>query len=400
MSLAKDTSQIANQGAEAAVFVSDSASEEVVRGVLAELMLTNNVVRRANVKAATQFVTDNPSPQLLIVDVSGSDLPLSAVQNLAKHCEPRVRVIVVGDKNDVGLFRDLVTMGVSDYVVKPVTHDLMHRALSKALGRESFARSGERAGKLIALVGAHGGVGTTTLAANVGWLLANREGRRVTLVDMDLHFGALGLMLDVKPSRGLREAFENAERIDDLFVERLMATHSERLAVVCGSESLDEAVRYNPEATAALLEVLQRRSHYVVVDLPRRPDPAFHAVLKRADTRIVVADQTLTSARDALQLVRPIEGADPEQRTMLVVNRRAPASKGDVPIEDLEATLERKIDHILPFGRGGVTAASNLGDVAAAGRGPVTNAMAAIAADLSGGAVDATPAWKKLLRSA
>ncbi len=400
MSLTKDTAKMGDRAAEAAVFLSDGASEEIVRGVLGELMLTNNVVRRADVKAATQFVTDNPSPQLLIVDVSGSDLPLSDIQNLAKHCEPRVRVIVVGDKNDVGLFRDLITLGVSDYVVKPVTHDLMHRALSKALGRESYARSGERAGKLIAVVGAHGGVGTSTVAANIGWLLSKREGRRVALVDMDLHFGALGLMLDVKPSRGLREAFENADRIDELFVERLMATHSERLSVVCGSESLDEVVRYNTEATASLLEVLQRRSHYVVVDLPRRPDPAFHAVLKRADTRIIVADQSLVSARDALHLLRPIDGADPEQRTMLVVNHRAPASKGDVAIEDLERTLERKVDHILPFGRSGVAAASNLGDVAAAARGPVTNAMAAIAADLSGGAADTTPAWKKLLRSA
>ncbi len=400
MALIKDSARTGDHAAEAAAFLSDSATEEVIRGVLGELSLTNNVLRRADVKAATQFVTDNASPQLLIVDVSGSDLPLSDIQNLAKHCEPRVRVVVIGDRNDVGLFRDLITLGVSDYVVKPVTQDLMHRALSKALGRESFARSGERAGKLIAVVGAHGGVGTTTVAANVAWLLSDREGRRVTLVDMDLHFGALGLMLDVKPSRGLREAFESADRIDDLFVERLMANHSERLAVVCGDESLDQVVRYNPAATSKLLDVMQRRSHYVVVDVPRRPEAAFQEVLKRADTRIIIADQTLISARDALHLVRPIEGADSEQRTMLVVNRRAPATKGEVPVEDLERTLEHKVDHIVPYGKGDVAAASNLGDLAAAARGPVTNAMAAIAADLSGGAADTTPAWKKLLRSA
>lgn len=392
-----------HRAAQVVAFTTDGATEQLINDVLQQSNLTDNLVRRGDMKASTQYVKEAHSPELLIVDVSGSNLPLSDIQNLAQHCEPRVHVIVLGDKNDVGLFRELVTLGVTDYIVKPLTRELLQRSVDKALGLALSSTSPTlRTGKLVAVTGARGGVGATTLLANVGWLLADREGRRVTLMDVDLHNGSLGLMMDVKPTRGLRDGLESPSNVDELFVERLLTAHSERLSVVCGEVDPNEVVKYDLAAAQTLVEALRTRSHYVLVDVPRRPDPIFQQILKLADVRIVVADQTLGSVRDVIRHVRPAEGEVAAQRSMLVVNRRAQPSKGDIAVEDMEKTLERKIDHVVPYGRGGITASANLGELATTTRNPVTNAMAKIAADLSGGseAVAKTTWKKKLLRSA
>lgn len=403
MAKTTDKARSKSRNAEVVAFAVDSATEHLVNEVFQHAGLHDTLVRRGDMKAATQYVKEAAAPELLIVDVSGSSLPLSDIQNLAQHCEPRVRVLVMGDKNDVGLFRELVALGVTDYLVKPLTRELLQRSVDKAMGREMSSTAPTlRTGKLVAVTGARGGVGATTLMANVGWLLADREGRRVTLMDLDLHNGSLGLSLDIKPSRGLRDGLENAADIDELFVERLLTAHSERLSVVCGEVPFDETVKVDLTAAERLVEALRNRSHYVLVDVPRRPDPIYQHILKLADVRIVVADPTLASVRDMIRHTRPVEGEVAAQRAMLIVNRRSQPSKGDIAIEDMERTLERKIDHVIPFGRGGVSAAANAGELASASRNPVTNAMAKIAADLSGGseATAASSPWKKLLRSA
>lgn len=392
-----------HRAAQVVAFTTDGTTEQLINEVLQHSNLTDKLVRRGDMKAATQYIMEATSPELLIVDVSGSNLPLSDIQNLAQHCEPRVHVIVLGDKNDVGLFRELVSLGVTDYIVKPLTRELLQRSVEKALGLASTSTAPTlRTGKLVAVTGARGGVGATTLLANVGWLLADREGRRVTLMDVDLHNGSLGLMMDVKPTRGLRDGLENAGNVDELYVERLLTAHSERLSVVCGEVDPDDAVKYDLAAAQSLVETLRTRSHYVLVDVPRRPDPIFQHILKLADVRIIVADQTLGSVRDMIRQIRPADGGTAAQRAMLVVNRRSQPSKGDIAIEDMERTLDRKIDHLVPYGRGGITAAANLGELATTNRNPVTSAMAKIAADLSGGgeAAAKTPWKKKLLRSA
>ncbi|MFQ5972224.1 MAG: cellulose synthase operon protein YhjQ/BcsQ [Alphaproteobacteria bacterium] len=388
--------------AEIVAFVTDQTTVEAVRAVLAELKLEDeSSVQRGDAASCVEYLKASSSPRLIIADVSGSDLPLSQVHTLAEVCEPRVRVVIIGEQNDVGLFRELMQLGVSDYVVKPITAELMQRAILVAEGKLQASAQGQRSGKVIAVNGARGGAGTTTLVANVGWLLADRNRRRVSLVDLDLHNGALGLMLDVRPTNGLREALEHADRIDELFVDRLTVPHSERLSIICGEEPLYEHVAAETGAADALFNVLRHRSHYIIVDLPRRTDPVFQHITAAADIRIIVADQTLASVRDVMrQLSAAREDANPAQRTMLVVNQRSQPCKGDVPIEEMERALGRKVDHVIPFGRGGVTAAGNLGEPATNGRSAVTDAIHAIVADLSGGTAEIIPFWKKLLRSA
>src|SRR5437764_13021257 len=142
---------------------------------------------RGGIAKAVDHLGQQRSPYILIVDISGIDLPVSRINELAEGCERGVAVVAIGNRNEIGLYRDLLHAGVADYVVKPLNTQLLAKAL--ASGR---AHTGEaspihkKLGTMVAFVGTRGGVGTTTLAVNMAGCLANRQSRRVPLVDLDV----------------------------------------------------------------------------------------------------------------------------------------------------------------------------------------------------------------------
>src|SRR4028119_1532759 len=97
---------------------------------------------------------------------------------------------------------------------------------------------------MAAVVGVRGGVGASTIATSLAWLLGERTGRSTALLDLDVHFGTGALALDLEPCRGLTDAIENPSRIDGLFIERAMVRANERLSVLSA-----EAPIHQPLAT-------------------------------------------------------------------------------------------------------------------------------------------------------
>src|SRR5262249_34013101 len=154
--------------------------------------------------------------------ISGIELPLSKVQMLADVCEPGTTVIAIGDHNDVALYRDLQESGISNYVVKPLTRELLVKALTPRTNSGDMGRATLKLGKMVAFIGARGGVGTTTVAGNLAWHLANRQSRRVALVDLDLQHGDANLLFNIYSTPGLRDALANPLRLDPLLLERIM----------------------------------------------------------------------------------------------------------------------------------------------------------------------------------
>ena len=161
-------------------FVKDDATRQVVDQVVGELAIPNASVHKGGIAEATRLLGEQRSPRLLVVDISGVDLPLSAVNELAEVCEPGVTVIAVGDRNDVGLFRDLVNNGVSDYLVKPLSPALIQKSLLNVVESATQGRQSDRRGRLVAVSGARGGVGATMLATGISW-----SNPSVTLLSMN-----------------------------------------------------------------------------------------------------------------------------------------------------------------------------------------------------------------------
>ena len=183
-------------------FVLDPQSEASLRLCLSQQPIPDAIIKRGGITKAIRHLEAGRSPETIIIDISGAEMPASQVHDLAELCEPGVIVIAIGDRNDIGLYRDLVQAGVSEYIVKPVTAQLLAKALSATLMPREGGPISRKLGKMVALVGARGGVGTTTLAINLAWYLANRQSRRVVLLDLDLQSGDCALALNLSQLRG------------------------------------------------------------------------------------------------------------------------------------------------------------------------------------------------------
>ena len=317
-------------------FIADAETFAVVDQVVGEMMMPHASIRQGTVKNAVKHLGENRSPKLLLIDVSDSDLPLSDINALADVCEPGVTVVAVGSRNDCGLFRDLLQHGVADYLVKPMTPALLQKAIMAATEQSGVVKGNQKLGKLVAVAGTRGGVGATTVATSVAWLIAHDRRRRVALVDLDLQFGTVALSLDLEPSHGLREALENPNRIDGLFMDRVLIQHSERLFVLSAEESPDETLLLDYGAVELLMTELRNKFHYVVVDVPRTPSPCTQQILQSATDMILVTDLSLAGMRDTMRITGMLPTTNASCNITLVVNRAGEHKQGEMPRAEFE----------------------------------------------------------------
>jgi pilus assembly protein CpaE len=367
----------------------DAETERVLQE--ASVMLGRCVIMRGGIVKAIEYLSEQRSPHLLLVDISGIDLPLSQIQILADVCEPGTNVVAIGDHNDVGLYRDLVDAGVSNYIVKPLTRELLTKALSPKVNSGEIGRAALKLGKLVSFIGARGGVGATTLAVNLAWYLANRQSRRVAFVDLDLQHGDCALLFNIETTPGFRDALANPLRLDHLLLDRIMTQHGERLFVLSSEEPLYDNVQFTASAIEALFSVLRSQFHYIVVDVPRIAAPAYRRALEIADRRIVVVDQTMRAMRDGVRLAKmfgdgEVPGAEPsaEHRNIFVVNRVGEAGSRALSLKDVHKVLQVQPTSLVPFLPSLITPAACHGMVAASSRGKFADAISTLASELSG----------------
>jgi pilus assembly protein CpaE len=241
---------------------------------------------------------------------------------------------------------------------------------------------------MVAFVGARGGVGTTTLACNLAWHLAERQSRRVALVDLDLQNGDCGLLFNINIAAGLRDALANPLRLDHLLLDRIMAQHGERLFVLGSEEPLHENVQITATAIDTLFSVLRSQFHYIIVDVPRIPAPCYRRALEMADRRIVVVDPTMRAMRDAVRLVNMLGSEVPgaehsaEHRNLFVINRVG--EHHALSLKDVHKVLQVQATSMIPFLPSLVTPAAHHGLIAADKRGKFADAVSTLAVELSG----------------
>ncbi len=333
-----------------AVFLENPQDIETIQQALNALNIKNSDVHKGGVKEAISLFLHQKSPKYLIIDISKSDMPVSDLSQLGDLCDPEVSVIAVGAKNDVGLYRDLMKLGIFDYLVSPLFSDILARSLKLFLfGEEDSKKSHAKFGKIVVFVGARGGVGTTLLATNFSTLVSTEKARRVILLDLDFHLGTASLYLDLKPNNGLRDILENPDRIDPLFIERLLIPVNDRLSIVSSEEDLKEKILLKNESIEIFLESLSKHSHYVVVDTPHYSNGITEKTIAHAHIMVLVTDPSLASLRDAGRFLRLFGAEEGGRKVVIVMNKLGLYDKGEVKVADFEQTLAHKVNHVLLF---------------------------------------------------
>lgn len=350
-----------------AAFVSDETTLAVLQRIARSMGWDADAVASGGVARATKALGLQPSPVCLVIDLSDSADPLTAINELADVCEPGTGVVALGTANDVGLYRDLIASGLSDYLVKPVSEDNLREvivAAQEAMVAEPPAEDGAPADhKAIGILGVRGGVGASTLAANLSWLIADRFARTTALLDLDMHFGTAALAFDLEPGRGLTDAIASPDRVDGLFLERAMVKATENLAVLASEAPLADPMMPDPSALEHLKEVLVQTHQVSVIDVPRSLAVALPSVLTGLDQILLVADASLACTRDCIRTLAFLKTAAPETPVKLVVNKVPPANKTEVPLRDFAASVERPVDHALPEDPKGLLEAMRQGKV-------------------------------------
>lgn len=338
-------------------FVRDQDSEGTVRQALANLGIRDADFVSGNVETAISALAKSSSPRLLLVDVSGIADPVARINALADVCEPNTSVIVIGDRNDIVLYRDLKYAGVSEYFFKPLVSDLITRACNAVL-TGGVTTQANRTGKLVFVLGVRGGVGATTIAVNTAWHLAETRQRWVMLLDLDLQNGDAALQLDETPSHALREAVEHPERVDKLFLERAVTPVERRIDLLAALEPLGEKIKFDENAIVTLLENLLNRYRFIFVDLPANQAPQLIQALTLPCIFVLVSDGTLASARDVARWRAWIGSSSPERTVLHVLNKHG--SPDGLPDGEFARAVGKAPDVIIPYDRD-LGAASILG---------------------------------------
>jgi pilus assembly protein CpaE len=352
-------------------FVCDEETAEIIRPIAVEHGWSPEKVNKGGLRNAVQTLSVSASPSILFVDLSESADPLSDINSLAEVCEPGTVVIAAGLVNDVRLYRDLVASGIQDYLLKPFNADQLRESFVHAQMTISGPRVTEAASEkpnvMAAVVGVRGGVGASTVASSLAWLMGEKGGRNTALLDLDVHFGTGALSLDLEPGRGLTDAIENPSRIDGLFIERAMVRASEKLSVLSAEAPINQPLVTDGSAFLQLQEEIRHAFEGTVIDLPRSMLVQFPHLLNECHAIVLVVEFTLAATRDTIRLLSWLKANAPQCRVIVVANRAAPSSLLEVSRKDFEQSIERAVDVVIPYDPKSATTAAKLGQPLAKG---------------------------------
>ena len=327
-----------------------------IQGVIRELQLDDELSVTDTLDAALRRIRSGSTPRILLIDVGDSTAPIAEVSAARAVGGADLKLVVLGTVNDVSLFRDLLSAGASDYLVKPSTRE----ALTAVLEKTSVGTTPDGLGEVIVFLGSRGGVGATTAAVSCAWLMATEQRERVALVDLDLHFGTVALKLDLDPGSGLCEALEQPSRIDSLFIERAMIKVSDNLRVLAAEASAAQHVAVDAGAVDMLLHELRRKFVRVIVDLPRGVSPMHRVVLAAASQVVVFCEHSLAGLRDTIRLQTLVREQAPQARLRLV-EAGATGERAPIGRSEFEKGIGKSLDARLSYDPKSASAASNSG---------------------------------------
>jgi pilus assembly protein CpaE len=362
-----------NERPAAIAFVTDAKTEAALRDGLNDVLPNGIELRRGGIRTAIAAEQKAPNPRVLVVDLSQEDEPLRMLADLSLVVEPDTCVLVVGEANDLTLYREITHgLGAAEYLAKPLTRDLVARFFGPLVRGHAPEVELLTGGQFVSVTGACGGAGASVIAASLAWHFAMVARRHTVLLDGDLYRGSAALLLQAEPGEGLRKALEAPDRIDMLLAERAAQPVTDRLHVLSGQASLEHTVQYAPGAAEQMLAALRRRYNFVVGDVPWQPDPFCHDLFAAAGRRILVLTPTLPGLRDTLRLLALPGGSG----TIVVLNRLG--MPGGLKRQQVESALRRPPDVVIPDLPRQIAAAVTMGEPASRQAGAFRTAIASL----------------------
>ncbi len=287
------------------------------------------------------------TPNLLVVESRGSrDVVLSELAMLAEVCQAETKVVVIGHVNDVLLYRELMQRGISEYLVVPL-HQLQFIEAIAALYRNPKAAP---VGRAIAFLGAKGGVGSSTLAQNVGWAIARNSNTETVIADLDLAFGTAGLNFNQDIAPGITDILGQPDRVDATLLERMLTKAGDKLSIFGGPGGVERDFQIEPAAIESILSALRASVPCTVLDMPAVWAPWVKYALQHADQVIITATPELASLRNARSLVDSLRSGRPNDAPpKLVLSQVGVPKRPEITAADFSKAVGVPVSAIIPY---------------------------------------------------
>ena len=325
-----------------AAYLSDDGSTAAAQAVASQRGWSTSNIRKGGLPAALRLLGVAPPARFMIIDIEG--LPIEEIElGLTELARLGSAVMALGTVNDVNYFRRIMRTGARDYLIKPVDADMLGEIFVRL---EQPGDGVTPKGRVVGMVGARGGVGVTTLAINAAFIMAEKLSRRTALVDMDIYSGNIALALDIEPTRGLREALDDPERVDETFLQNAMAKFGKSLHVLATEEAFDDTVRLTDDKVLMLADTIRANFDMAIMDLPRHFVMREPALFSRFDDIVIVSELTLQSLRDANRLMKLMTIRNRQAKLHVIANQAT--AKPDVTVKEFEAGLEATLRCVFP----------------------------------------------------
>lgn len=303
-------------------------------------------VQMGGMAAATEAYRSAPTPNVIVLEADGRSDILASLDQLASVCDPGTRVIVIGRVNDVALYRELVRRGVSDYVIAPVgTIDVVRSICNLFSAPEAKA-----VGRIVAVVGAKGGVGASTIAHNVAWAIARDLAMDSVVADLDLAFGTAGLDYNQDPPQGIADAVFSPDRVDTAFIDRLLSKCTDHLSLLAAPATLERVYDFGVDAFDAIFDTLRASIPCVVLDVPHQWSGWTRRALVNADDILIVAAPDLANLRNTKNIFDLLKAARPNDRSPLYcLNQVGVPKRPEINAAEFAKAIESEPIVSIPF---------------------------------------------------
>jgi pilus assembly protein CpaE len=303
------------------------------------LAKTHLTVKMGGIVSAIDTYHTQPTPNVIILETEANSDILAGLDELATVCDPGTRVVVIGGVNDVAPYRELVRRGVNDYVIGPVVAlDVVRSICSLFSASEAIA-----VGRIVAVVGAKGGVGASTVAHNVAWAIARDLALDSVVIDLDLAFGTASLDYNKDPVQGIANAVFSPDRPDTALIERLMAKCTDRLSLLAAPATLERVYDLGEQAFDAIFDTLRMTTPCIVLDVPHQWSGWARRALVSADDILIVAEPDLANLRNAKNMISMLKAARPnDQPPLYCLNQVGMPKRPEIDAKGFAKTIESK----------------------------------------------------------
>ena len=302
---------------------------------------------REGIESAITRYSQTASPEVIVIETDDiSQAFIERLTALAGYCAAGTDAVVIGPQNDVHLYRDLVGMGVRDYLVRPVSFDEIAGVISKSL----IDKKGLGSSRLVSVIGAKGGVGTTAMAQLLAVTLSETLDQRTVFLEAAGSISTAGVALGLEPLASLTETARIVSSGSDDDIKRIVQKSTDHLSVLLSGGDAMLNDRPDADGMEAVINRLMQKNPLVIADL----SCALPAVQKRFLTRsahiIVVSTPMIAALRNARTLMRELKTMRAGlQHVDAVVNMQGAADGYDVSMSDIAKVLEKEPAVKIPF---------------------------------------------------